>query len=365
MVGAGTVGLAVAWTLARSGRSVAVYDPEPGSGASWVAGGMIAPYSEAWPGEEALVRLGAASLRLWSAFAAALRPHADGEPITARGTVWLALDACDTDELRTMAETVRAAGYPAEQFRTESAAAARARIPGAVPRARGGAWVPGEIAVDNRIVFAALLAACRAEGVSMVRERVADVDAVAARRVVVCTGADAGELVPDAGVYPVKGEIVRLRCGPTCLPPPTVTVRAKVGGRQVYIVPRADGVVVGATQYENDRNLAPRVGPVVELLGDAFAVLPYLRDYELVEVRAGLRPSTRDNLPVIAERGPRVLIAAGHGRNGILLTPVTAARVAGLVTGRAIEDGAEDGAIEGGAGEGAENADKDGDGWWS
>jgi glycine oxidase len=337
VVGAGTVGLSVAWTLSGLGHRVTVFDPEPGSGASWVAGGMIAPFSEAWPGEEALLHLGVRSLGLWPGFAAGLARHADGDLITARGTVWLGMDDGDADDLRTMAAAVRAGGYRPEEFAAERGPAVRARVPGA-GHSRAAAWVPGEIAVDNRKLYRALLAACTAGGVELVPERVGDLAAVPADQVVLCTGHAADELVPGAGVYPVKGEVVRLRRGPLCLPPPTVTVRAKVNGRPVYIVPRADGVVIGATQYENDRDLAPRIGPVVQLLQDAFSVLPHLQEYELDEVRAGLRPGTKDNLPVIARRGERTVVAAGHGRNGILLSPVTAVRVAALVTGETVDE---------------------------
>ncbi|BDH59285.1 FAD-dependent oxidoreductase [Tsukamurella sp. PLM1] len=110
-----------------------------------------------------------------------------------------------------------------------------------------------------------------------------------------------------------------------------MTVRARVHGRSVYVVPRADGVVVGATQYENDRDLSPRIGPVVDLLDDAFTVLPFLREYDLVSVDAGHRPTTPGNVPVIARLGERRFAATGHGRNGILLSPVTGVRAADMV----------------------------------
>ncbi|MCS3778826.1 glycine oxidase ThiO [Tsukamurella ocularis] len=330
VVGGGTVGLTVAWTLARRGGIVTVVDSRPGSGASWVAGGMIAPYSEAWPGEEELNRLGVESLGLWDAFARDLQPYADGLLITSRGTVHLAVDEGDAADLETVAAAI---GDSALFAPLRPSAAARA-VPGASPRIRAAASAPDEISVDNRLLHGALRAACAAEGVAF---RAAAVDGAAALEglpgdaVIICAGADSGSLVAGLGVRPVKGEVVRLRRGPTCLPPPAVTVRARVRGRQVYVVPRADGVVVGATQYENDHDLGVRIGPVVELLDDAFAVLPFLREYEFVEVAAGLRPTTASNVPVIAPLGGRVFAATGHGRNGLLLAPVTGARVADMV----------------------------------
>ncbi|GAA1083067.1 glycine oxidase ThiO [Tsukamurella strandjordii] len=327
VVGAGIVGLTVAWSLARAGARVAVYDPAPGSGASWVAGGMLAPYSEAWPGEEGLLALGAQSLALWEGFATALQPYADGPLITARGTVWLAVDDGDAEELATVTtavgdERLFAALRPSAALRT---------IPGAAPRIRAAAQAPSELAVDNRLVHRALLAACAATGVELRAEAVRAPSDLPGDAVIVCAGAASVDLLPGCAVRPVKGEVVRLRRAPSCLPPPEVTVRARVHGRPVYVVPRADGVVVGATQYENDRDLAPRVGPVVELLVDAFTVLPFLREYELVEVTAGLRPTRPDNLPLLGRVDGRVFAATGHGRNGILLAPVTGARAVDMV----------------------------------
>lgn len=327
VVGAGTVGLTVALSLARTGCAVTVHDPDPGSGASWVAGGMLAPYSEAWPGEDALVALGVESLRLWEAFAAALQPFADGPLITACGTVWLAVDDGDAADLGTIAAAVA----DETRFGALRPSAALRAVPGAAPRIRAAAQAPSELAVDNRLLHRALRAACAAAGVQFRAEAVADPADVPGDAVIVCAGSASAALLPELGVRPVKGEVVRLRHRRTCLPPPTVTVRARVHGRQVYVVPRADGVVVGATQYEDDRDLEPRIGPVVDLLDDAFAVLPFLREYDLAEVSAGLRPVTADNLPVIRQVADRMFAATGHGRNGILLAPVTGARVVDMV----------------------------------
>ena len=57
VVGGGVVGLAIAWQAAQAGTNVTVVDPAAGEAASWVAAGMLAPASESWFGEEALLRL--------------------------------------------------------------------------------------------------------------------------------------------------------------------------------------------------------------------------------------------------------------------------------------------------------------------
>src|SRR5260370_40829438 len=64
VIGGGVIGLSVARRAAQAGWSVRVHRTGE-HGASWVAGGMLAPHSEGWPGEERLLRLGLEALRLW------------------------------------------------------------------------------------------------------------------------------------------------------------------------------------------------------------------------------------------------------------------------------------------------------------
>src|SRR5690606_19541840 len=96
VAGAGVIGLASAWRLAQRGAAVAVVDPAPGSGASGVAAGMLAPVTEARLGEEPLLRLNLASWARWPAFAAEVE-DAGGRPVGYRddGTLVVGLDADD------------------------------------------------------------------------------------------------------------------------------------------------------------------------------------------------------------------------------------------------------------------------------
>ncbi|MET0191517.1 MAG: FAD-dependent oxidoreductase, partial [Pseudonocardia sediminis] len=144
-------------------------------------------------------------------------------------------------------------------------------------------------------------------------------------------------------VRPVKGEILRLTRRAGALPPPARTVRALVDGRPVYAVPRdAPGhgdLVVGATTSENGFDTDVTVGGVRDLLRDAERILPGIAEYALTESAAGLRPGSRDNLPLIGTTGPQgLVVATGHGRNGMLLAPVTAAAVVDLVNGEPVPD---------------------------
>jgi glycine oxidase len=159
------------------------------------------------------------------------------------------------------------------------------------------------------------------------------------------TGAIAGVPAPvRAAVRPVKGQLLRLR-HPDGMPPViTHTIRATVRGTDVYLVPRADGeVVVGATQEERGPDRTVTAGAVHDLLRDALSVLPVTSELELAETCAGLRPGTPDNGPVVGPAaGPGVgaagpdglLLATGHYRNGILMSPVTADAIVAHLTGQ-------------------------------
>jgi glycine oxidase len=352
VIGAGVIGLACAWRAAAAGLRVTVLDPAPASGASWVAGGMLAPVTEAWPGEEDLLDLGVESVRRWPAFAAELAA-ASGRPAGLRteGTVVVATGAGDRAELDTLAGYLARLGRDVDRL---SGRELRRLEPALGPDVRGGLSVPDDLAVDNRVLLAALRAAGERAGAAFVEraaravlddgERVtgvrtdgADVDGDV---VLVCAGAHSGSLHAALGglVRPVKGEILRLAHRAGAFPPPSRTVRALVDGRPVYAVPRdGGGLVIGATQAETGFDTEVTVGGVRDLLRDAERVLPGIAEYALVESAAGLRPGSPDNLPLVGALGPDgLLVATGHHRNGMLLAPVTADTVLALLRGEPV-----------------------------
>lgn len=350
VLGAGVIGLSASWRAARDGHAVTVLDPAPTSGASWVAGGMLAPVTEAWPGEEALLALGVESVRRWPAFAAELTAAA-GQPAGLRtdGTVVAATGSGDRAELDDLAAFLRTLGRPVERLTGREL---RRLEPGLGPEVRGGLSVPDDLAVDNRVLLTALRTACANAGVHVTQKaaevvlddgtrvvgvRCTDGNEIAASTVLVAAGAHSGTLHPALHglVRPVKGEILRLATRPGAFPPPRRTVRALVDGRPLYLVPRDDGgLVLGATQTEVGFDTTVTVGGVRDLLRDAERILPGIAEYALVEAAAGLRPGSPDNRPLIGALGPDgLLVATGHHRNGMLLAPVTADAVAALLRG--------------------------------
>jgi glycine oxidase len=373
VIGAGVIGLASAWRLAQRGASVAVVDPAPGSGASGVAAGMLAPVTEARLGEDALLRLNRASWAHWPDFAAAVEAAA-GRAIGYRsdGTLMVALDADDRAVLDDLAARHRAMGLRVEPLRGR---AARALEPGLAPGVRGGLLAADERSVDPQALVDALLAAGEAAGVVLVRapvvrvvgsldrDRVTGVEVGPAGGIVAGPGVtrdrshviEAGTVVVAAGcrsrdlaglpdrvrppVRPVKGQVLTLR-QPPGEPLITRTLRGIVRGASVYLVPRDDGrIVVGATVEERGWDTTATAGGAYELLRDALALVPGLDDAELVAARAGLRPGSPDDLPMVGPSGvDGLVIATGHHRNGILLTPVTADLVAAVVAGGPVPD---------------------------
>jgi glycine oxidase len=336
VVGGGVIGLSVAWRLA-DGHAVTVVDPAPARGASWVAGGMLAPVTEAWPGEEELLGIGGASLASWPRFAADI-----GVGLFTEGTVVAGFDAADTARLDLAADFLARQGRVVDRLTGREL---RRVEPAIGPGVRGGLLVTGDLAVDNRELLRRLTSRAREAGVAFVAEPVRAVRPGAVELAgsvlrcdiaVIAAGAWSGALHPAlaSAVRPVKGEILRLRARDGTVPPPRHTVRALVESRTVYLVPRADGgLVLGATQYEAGFDDAVTVGGVRDLLVSAERVLPAIAEYELTETAAGLRAGSRDNLPLVGWLEPGVLVAAGHHRNGLLLAPITAEAIRAMVAG--------------------------------
>ncbi len=357
IVGGGVIGLSCAWELSRNGHDVTVVAPAPGrDGASWVAAGMLAPVTEAQFGESALTELLLEGSRLWPGFAAALE-DATGRTVgyDTTGTVTVALDASDRASLDDLLSYQHSLGLSAHR---RSASECRSLVPALNPALRGGIEVPGDHQVDNRALLGALAAACRAAGVSFTEAAVAAVaggpelflaDGRRLRPEHVLLAAGTG-LPAIEGLEGARLPAVRrvtghnLRLGPAAAghgaPAPLLrrTVRGLVHGRSVYLVPRRDGsVVVGATVEERGDDTAVRAGAVHELLCDARAIVPGVDELELRETATGLRPATPDNMPRIGWTAMEGVAAAiGHYRNGILLSPLTAAAVVDLFARRPV-----------------------------
>jgi glycine oxidase len=353
VVGAGAIGLAIAWRAAQRGLKVLVVErgDHAGAGTSSVAAGMLAPISEAMASEQPLMRLGLASVEAYPDFVAELGEVTGMDTGYLRcGTLLGARDRDDAEWLERERELRETLGLPVRRLR---ASQARQLEPALAPTLRLGLEIPDDHAIDPRKLTAALADALRKAGgelrtataanaVTIAHERVtgislADGSEVPAEEVVVAAGPWSSSLdgVPDGArvpIHPIKGQILRLHdpAGPGLL----TRVLRMTGG---YIVPRGDGrYVVGATMEERGFDKTVTAGATFELLRNAFELLPSVTELVIDELSAGLRPATPDNAPAI---GPGAIDglhwAVGHYRHGILLTPITAELVVDALTGHA------------------------------
>ncbi len=355
VVGGGVIGLSCAWRAAQRGASVAVVErSRPPAGATRVAAGMLAPVGELTFGEPELLQMTLAAAELYPDFVAELESAAGVRTGFRRiGALHVALDGDEAAELRRVHDLQRSLGLDAEWL---SPRRCRELEPGLTPSFHGGVLAAGESAIDPRALTVALQAALAREGVELWTgtevegalldgKRIAGVRTAAgeelhAASVVLATGASAGEApwLPEGArppVRPVKGQILEL--GPRgSEPPPCERI---VASERVYLVPREDGrLIVGATVEELGFDTAVTAGGVHELLREAYRLLPDVAEMELIEAAAGLRPGSPDNLPRI---GPSpvagLLWATGHFRNGILLAPLAAETMAGLLAGEMVQ----------------------------
>lgn len=398
VTGGGVIGLSIAWRAAQRGFSVTLADPSPGQGASFAAAGMLTPVSEAAYTEKELFALGAASLGRYPAFAAELAA-ASGEPASFRtaGTLQIGYDADDLaviDELHALQDSLGVPGQrltarecrrlepmldpsvrggllaeadgsvdPRQLTRALLAATEQAgvrlirqpvegiltgpgdRWPG--DRRPGDRWPgdggPGDGGPGDGLGTGPRPGAGggtdqpgreRAGGV-----RLADGSTITADWTVLAAGWNSAAIeglpadcVPP--VRPVKGQVARLRAPDGFL---RRTVRGIVRGSSVYLVPRDNGeLVLGATQEDLGPDTRVTAGGLWELLRDARALVPGITELEFTEAVARLRPGTPDNAPVLGPcRMAGLVLATGHFRNGVLLTPVTADIITGyLETGQ-------------------------------
>jgi glycine oxidase len=342
VIGAGVIGLGIAWRLAQAGCRVDVYDKsEAGRGASWAAAGMLAAAAEAEPGEEPLLPLTLESQRLWPDFAHELE-EATGISCEYRdeGTLVVALNRDDAENLRHSFDFQRGLGLILEWL---SAAEARRLEPHLRPGIAAAVLSRNDHQVENRALTRALIAACRSAGVqihehcavaevAMAGGKACGVETAAGREaadvVVLAAGAWSREVggIPAAfrpPVRPIKGQMLAVQMDQAA-PLLRHVVWLPNGG---YLVPRNDGrLIIGGTVEERGFDTAITAGGMLTLIEAAWRAVPTIEELPIAETWVGFRPGSRDDAPMLGPSGvDGLVVATGHHRNGILLTPVSAA----------------------------------------
>ncbi|MBM7047115.1 glycine oxidase ThiO [Rhizobium lusitanum] len=307
--GAGVAGLTVAHELNARGAEVTVLDPRPNfdHAASWLAGGMLAPWCERESADAAVLTLGLDAADRWDA----ILPG----KIVRNGTLVVA-PTRDHGELKRFAS--RTAGY-----RWVEESDITTLEPALAGRFRHGLFFPEEAHLDPRQALHSLKEGLLAKGAVFTCDDVNEDDF---SEIVDCTGAARIGHTPD--LRGVRGEMLYLRTEEVALARPVRLLHPRF---PVYIVPRGNGLfMVGATMIETEFNGPISARSLIELLNAAYALHPAFADASVIETGAGIRPAFPDNLPRVTREG-KVVVINGFYRHGFLLAPAMAAEAADLV----------------------------------
>ena len=347
IVGAGVIGCACAFELASAGARVSVFDVRRvGLGASQASAGVLAPFIEGHDSGP-LLELGRRSLDLYDDFVQRVTA-ASGLTFqyTRSGTLEVALEADEAHRLQQTGATLGAQGVDARWL---DRASLLEKEPLVNPSAHGGLFIGahGMVGVPD-FMDAMASAAMRAGATLALETRVVSIDRAPdgqvavetqngrslADHVVLAAGSWAGQVSVSGAaavdVKPIRGQLLHLSWQ-TSQP-----LRHVLWGAHGYLVPWLNGrVLVGATVEDVGFEERATAEGVARLLNAGCELVPQLWQASFTEVRVGLRPALPDGLPVVGRSAavPGLVYAAGHYRNGVLLTPLTAALVSNLVFG--------------------------------
>lgn len=339
IVGAGIAGLAIGWRLAQAGAQVEIFERGiAGRGATWAAAGMIAPGAELKDEPEDLTRFAQRSRAAWPGFAAELESDS-GRTIgySEPGSLLLAHDQMQADAFEQRAAQLAASGVKVEWVARHEL---RKREPLLSSDLHGALQIVDDAMVDNRLVAEALRIALLKRSVAVhenaeirglliadgqVRGVTCGGTTISADAIIVASGAwmnafgetAAGALPP---MNPVKGQMI-------CVEPPTETLlpRQLLRGDDVYLVPRPDRMLIGATVEDEGFDTSVSREACTRLLSAAARIIPDVAEWRVSEMWAGLRPHTPDGAPVLGETAVTGLfVAGGQYRNGILFAPAVA-----------------------------------------
>jgi len=343
IAGGGLIGGSIALELSRAGMRVGLFDrQQPGQEASWASAGILSPAPEN-PESVALVPLGKASLSLYPAFIAQIEEVSGmSTGFRAKGTLE-ALFSHDTKaELSTIIALHHGLGLKAEPLRAEDA---RELEPALSEEVKAAVLRPDECSVDNRALTIAVLDAARRSGAEIssgngakaiwreggrCRGLILQNEKVEAAWTIIAAGSFSAAIegvAAYAPVRPAKGQIVALRAE-------DLEIERVLWSEHIYLVPRNDGrILAGATVEYVGFDKRTTAGGIEKILSAAIELAPGLANARVEETWAGLRPDSPDHLPIL---GPTdlegLLMATGHFRSGILLTPITARLIREWIT---------------------------------
>lgn len=341
IAGAGIIGLTAAFELQRRGAAVTICDPEPASGASRAAAGMLAPAAEIVWGQDPLHGLMAQSAQLYPGLIERIEQATGQRPAYRQNpTMVVAAEAADYQTLIELDTVRRDLGLPTEVLLGSQA---RRREPALAANIAGALVFADDHQIDPRSLTSILLGHFEEQ---LVREPVSALlpgnapgvitaggRRIQADQVLLTTGLGSVDGAPRLPLRPVYGDILRLEIPAHARPLVQHTVRGLVHRRHVYLVPRADGsIVLGASSREDGREKVS-VEALHTLLDDARRLVPGIMDASLDEVIARARPGTPDDRPIIDRIDAQLVVSNGFFRHGVLLAPLGARLAADLLLG--------------------------------
>ncbi|TVX93108.1 glycine oxidase ThiO [Paenibacillus agilis] len=348
VVGGSVIGCSVAYECAKLGMRVTVLERDVLShGTSRAAAGMLAPTAERFENKD-LAHFAYTSLDLFSGWAEQLWLDSGVDLELRRKGLLIPVHSQQEQtlvgtELQIAAEVAETGASGHIQWRNLLAEAGM--YPYITPTVYGVYEVPHEGHVSPVKLMEALIAGSRKRGVqfkeyqevkkiiyenSVIRGVQTAEGTWSAEHVIICAGVNSDSFNEQTDIrtnfFPVKGELAVVRTD--------YVFDSILYGNGTYIVPKSGGhIYIGATSHPHRYDRKVNVGSITNLIQSAISYIPSLYEAELVTAWAGLRPATSDGLPYI---GPvshikGLWLAAGHYRNGILLSAATGIGVASWI----------------------------------
>jgi glycine oxidase len=347
IAGGGLIGASIALELARAELRVALFDrQEPGQESSWAGAGILSPAPEN-ASMIPLVPLAKASMSIYPEFVGMVEEISDQSAgYRPKGTLQAIFSRDAREELSTVIALHHGLGLKAEPL---SAGDARVLEPSLSDDLEAAVLRPDEASVDNRAFTQAVLDAARKTGVQFFPGNAAESicregrcctglrlknEKIEAQWTVIAAGCFSANIegaATYAPVRPAKGQMVSLRAD-------ELKMERVLWSEKIYLVPRNDGrILAGATVEYTGFEKGLTAGGLEKVLAGAIELSPGLANSRVEETWAGLRPDSPDHLPIL---GPTdlegLLIATGHFRGGILLTPITARLIREWITKQSV-----------------------------
>ena len=341
IIGGGIIGLSIAWRLIGIGKKVIIIDKKNlGKEASWAAAGMLSGRLDLKPCEKKLLPIFEKSHLAWPKFAEELE-NKSGKSIGYKKEGTLRV-ACDLHEEKKLKNNYDFLKNNKVNITWLSGDKIRDKEPYVSNNVLSGFFSPDDHHVNNRYILDALITILKKNKNNCIFKENTEVEKIITNKnqvigvktnneiiktkeIIVCSGAWTSKIknieIKEVPIRPVKGQMVCLKV------PKNISLLKHILWREnVYLVPRNNSdLIIGATEEEMGYDKSLTVGGIYNLLKIAREVLPAIEDLSIVESWSGLRPTSRDDAPIIgpSKKLKGLIYATGHHKNGILLAPLT------------------------------------------